>query len=129
MDTQSKSLGISKILFYQIIFTGLVTLAWSLESMQAVTAALFGALVAVTNSWLLAWRAGRIQQRPANDPQGDLRAMYFAFVERFAIVIMLFVAGFGALHLAALPLLTSFIAGQAVQTVLSLKTGLTSNGR
>ncbi len=129
MDMQSNTLGIRKILFYQVITACLMLLAWSFDSMQAVIAALFGALIAITNSWLLAWRAGRVAKRPADNPEGDLRVMLYAAFERFAIVIMLFVAGIGVLQLNALPLLTSFIAGQAVLSISSLKTGLTANGR
>lgn len=129
MDTQTNIPGVHKILFYQAVFLCLVVLAWSAQSIQAVMAATYGAAMAITVSLLLAWRAARIAKRPANDPHGDLRVIFFAAFERLAIVSMLFVAGFGVLQLSALPLLTSFITGYAVLTILSLKTGLTANGR
>lgn len=129
METERDTFGIRKILLYQAIIGGLIILAWVLDSTQAAMAALFGVLIAGINSWLLAWRSARLQNQPAGDPQRDLRAFYFAAFERFVIVIMLFTAGLGVLQLAALPLLSGFIAGLAVHTVLSFRTGSTSHGR
>lgn len=129
MDTQSQTLGIRKILIYQVIVSCLVILAWSMDSIQAVMAASYGAVMAITVSLLLAWRARRLQKRPVDDPHGDLRVVFFAAFERLAIVSMLLVAGFGVLQLSALPLLTSFFTGYAVLTILSLEMGLISNGR
>lgn len=125
----ARAINMRKILIYQAIVSSLVILGWLTDSQQAAVGALFGSAIALTNSGLLAWRMARVQRRPAGDAYRDLRSFYFAALERFAIVIMLFAAGLGALNLPALPLLSGFIAGQLVLTILSFRTGLTSHGK
>ncbi len=117
-----------KLLFSQLILALFAAAggAW-LIGVQGAVAALFGGGVAMTNTALLAWRAARMARRPPGAPHRDLRQMYFAALERFAIVAMLLAAGLGALRLAPGPLLAAFIAGQLVHMFSSLKSGLSTH--
>jgi ATP synthase protein I len=88
----------------------------------AAWAALFGAGIALTNTLLLAWRLHRGKRQLHTDAQRHLRSFYFSIVERFFIVGGLLAIGFGALHLAPLPLIAAFVAGQSAWMI----SGLTS---
>ncbi|WP_297528150.1 ATP synthase subunit I [Thiohalobacter sp.] len=117
-----------KLLFSQLILALFVAAgsAWP-GGVQGAVAALFGGAVAMTNTALLAWRAARMARRPTDTPHRDLRQMYFAALERFAIVAMLLAAGLGALHLEPGPLLAAFIAGQLLHMFSSLKSGFSTH--
>ncbi|RRQ21955.1 ATP synthase subunit I [Thiohalobacter thiocyanaticus] len=118
-----------KILILQLVILSLAagTLVM-VRPPEVAIAWLFGAGIALSNTALLAWRSHRLARRPATDVNRDLRAFFFSAIERLVIVIMLFVAGLGALELPPLPLLGAFIAGQLVLMISSFKTGLTTHG-
>lgn len=90
--------------------------------MPVARAALFGALIALCNTLLLAWRLHRGKRQVHVDAQRHLRSFYFSIVERFFVVGGLLAIGFGALHLAPAPLLAAFVAGQMAWMI----SGLTS---
>jgi ATP synthase protein I len=79
---------------------------------DAAVAVLYGMLVAVAASALLAWR----EHRAAQHPEWDERRLYGLLVrtaiERLLLLVGLLAFGFGVLRLAPLPLLTGLVVAQ-----------------
>ncbi len=76
-------------------------------------AVIFGGLVALANSVLLAWRM-RAAKRLINntDAQQDLRMLYRTGMERFVLVVVFLALGMGVLKLDPLVLIAGFVLGQ-----------------
>ncbi|RMG29744.1 MAG: hypothetical protein D6721_05355 [Gammaproteobacteria bacterium] len=86
-------------------------------------AGLYGALIALANTRLLAFRMARAAALPADDAQAALRLAWTSALERFALVALLFAVGLGPLALAPRPLLVVFAAGQLTYLIAGLRYG------
>ena len=71
-----------------------------------------GGLIAMANVLLLEWRRLRADRGRALSAGESLRLLYRTAVERFVLVLLLFVVTLGTLQLDPLALITGFIAGQ-----------------
>ena len=71
-----------------------------------------GGLIAMSNVMLLEWRRRRADSGRALSAGESLRLLYRTAVERFVLVLLLFVVTLGTLQLDPLALITGFIAGQ-----------------
>jgi F0F1-type ATP synthase assembly protein I len=79
-----------------------------------------GGLIAMTNVLLLAWRQRCADTGRAMSAGESLRLLYRTAVERFVLVILLFVIALGMLQLDPLALITGFIAGQLAMVLTEL---------
>lgn len=103
-----------------IVTAAAVGIGYLYGGSPAASAAGFGAAIALSNTVLLTWRLRRGKRQIHADAQRHLRAFYLSIVERFFVVSGLLAIGFGALHLAPLPLLAAFVAGQAAWMISAL---------
>ena len=72
----------------------------------------FGGGIATANIVLLLWRRYRADRGRALSAGESIRLLYRSALERFFVVVGLFVLGMGVLKLATPALLTGFIVGQ-----------------
>jgi len=80
---------------------------------QASTLAiLFGGLVALANSGMLAWRMRAAERRDDLDAQRDLRMIYRTGLERFVLVVFFLALGMGVLKLDPSVMIAGFVLGQ-----------------
>jgi ATP synthase protein I len=77
----------------------------------------FGGAIATANLLLLEWRRMAADSGPALSAAASLRLLYRTALERFVLVVTLFVLGLGVLRLEPLALLTGFIVGQVALIV------------
>jgi ATP synthase protein I len=96
---------------------GCLLLVWINEGGQAALAALYGGLVALTNSWLLAKRVARVGELAKRNPNYSAFTLYIGAVQRFLLVLVSLGIGLGWLHLAPLPLLVTFGVAQIAYIV------------
>lgn len=75
-------------------------------------AVIFGGLVALANSILLAWRMRAAKRLINADVQRDLRMLYRTGLERFVLVVAFLALGMGILKLDPLALIAGFVLGQ-----------------
>ena len=107
------ALGMRRLLIYQIILVGIVTLSlvW-MEGLLAAKSSLFGGMIVLMNTGLMMLHDKRAAQSDNNDAQRILKYVYLCAVERLVLTLVLFAVGLVALKLLPLPLLLGFIAGQ-----------------
>jgi ATP synthase protein I len=86
------------------------TVAYQVADPSAVKSIVYGNLVALISSLLLAWR--HKQGQKLSEPGLVLRHAYKTAIERFVWTIFLFVIGFKLLELSPLWLLAGFVVGQ-----------------
>ncbi len=114
MPQQSLQTTSRRIIFVQAglgVFTSLavyvVTLSW-----LAMISALFGALIAVTASFVSASRLQRASRLAYQQPRAGLAALYAGTTLRFLIVIFAFALGIGLLKLPAIHMILAFAIAQ-----------------
>ncbi len=105
-----------------VIFGSSLLFFW-LGSNVAV-AALFGGVVAVTNTLFLIWCMRTGAQRPVQDARKELAWLVRFSMERFLMVALLIVAGLGWLKLMPVPLLIGFVLGQLTLVVSTIFSGI-----
>lgn len=96
---------------------GCLLLVWIKAGGQAALAALYGGLVALTNSWLLAKRVARAGELAKRNPNYSAFTLYIGAVQRFLMVLVSLGIGLGWLHLAPPPLLITFGLAQIAYIV------------
>lgn len=104
---------IRKLLLTQsalVVLTSTVFLA--LSGGFAALSAVLGGLIAGASAVLLEWRRYRVDRGRALSAGASIRVLYRSALERFVLVLVLFVLGMGVLKLEPLALLSGFIAGQ-----------------
>lgn len=79
----------------------------------AVRSALYGGLCALLNAWLLGRRWRRAAHAARVSPGTEVSIIYVGALQRFAVLLGLFVVGMGWLKLEPVPLLVAFAAAQS----------------
>jgi F0F1-type ATP synthase assembly protein I len=87
----------------------------------AAIAALYGGATAAVNPLLVRLHTVRAR-RVAMDAGRTLVLLYWCAIERMLSTVVLLAVGFGALDLAAVPLLVGFVAGVIGQVIGALTT-------
>ncbi len=101
-----------KTVSFQIVLVLILAgLGWLYGGMPVAQAAVFGGLIAMTNTLLLTWRMLRGQRHPHADVQRHLRSFYASAIERFVLVAVMFGIGIAVLNLVPAAVLTGFIVG------------------
>lgn len=101
-----------------------VVVGYGLSGDGAAKALGFGAGIALSNTLLLVWHAGRMSKRAAQDPRLDLVIFVRSSAERFFVVMLSLAAGLGWLKLQAVYLMVGFVLGQLVHVVLAIINGI-----
>lgn len=99
------------------------TLVGAIYGQANALAVIFGGLVALANSVLLAWRMRAAKRRVNTVVQQDLRMLYRTGMERFVLVVALLALGMGVLKLGSPALIAGFVLGQLAWLV-----GVTTSG-
>lgn len=108
--TQSR---MRKILARLVVTQGVVTLAiavgfyLALSTPQAVWSVLYGGVMAVVVSLLLAWRVNRSAR-----PGAGVAGLYLSMLERMAFIAVAFAVGLAVLELVPLALLAGFVGAE-----------------
>jgi len=104
---------IRRILLGQIVL-GLITAAIVLAFWGGsdALAALFGAAIAVLNSLTLAFSLERAAAQAASEPGKAARRLFFGFVGRLILVVVMLALAMGWLQLHPLPLVAGFAMTQ-----------------
>jgi len=92
-----------------LVGAGLVYVVYGQANAFAV---IFGGLVALANSVLLAWRMRAAKRLINTDAQQNLRMLYRTGLERFVLVVVFLALGMGVLKLDPLVLIAGFVLGQ-----------------
>ena len=87
-------------------------LVYAVYGQASAMAVVFGGLVALANSGLLAWRMRVAKRRVDTDAQQDLRMLYRTSLERFALVVFFLALGMGVLKLDPPVMIAGFVLGQ-----------------
>lgn len=74
-------------------------------------------MIAITHTLLLEWRRGCADNGRALSGAESLRLLYRTALERFVLVVLLFVLALNVLQLDPLALIAGFIAGQVALMV------------
>jgi ATP synthase protein I len=110
------------LLILQIVLISAIVAFWGVYLGYAASrASLFGGLIALSNTGLLAWHMQRAQAKADYDAPGSLRIAFVCMAQRLILTLVLFTLGLGALHLLPLPLLSGFIAAQIAAFLNGLK--------
>lgn len=99
------------------------TLVGAIYGQANALAVIFGGLVALANSVLLAWRMRAAKRRVNTVVQQDLRMLYRTGMERFVLVVALLALGMGVLKLGSPALIAGFVLGQLAWLI-----GVTTSG-
>ncbi len=89
-----------------------VVLVYAVYGQANAFAVIFGGLVALANSVLLAWRMRAAKRLINTDAQQELRMLYRTGMERFVLVVVFLALGMGVLKLDPLVLIAGFVLGQ-----------------
>jgi F0F1-type ATP synthase assembly protein I len=92
-----------------ITVAGIVFVIYGLFS---AVSAVYGGLIAITNSSLLYWRKEAMAKETRFNAETSLLLMYRSSLERFLAVALLLYLGMAQFELDALALLSGFIVGQ-----------------
>lgn len=112
--------GIRKVAMAQAVFAPVAALAAAaLAGVQAGLAALYGVLVALAVSSVLAWRERQSIRHPEWDQHRLFKLFVRAGVERLVLLVVLLVVGFWVLGLRPLPLLLGLVLAQFAWLVLA----------
>jgi F0F1-type ATP synthase assembly protein I len=79
-----------------------------------------GGVIAMAHTQLLEWRRGCAESGPALTGGESLRLLYRTALERFVLVVLLFVLALGVLQLEPAALIAGFIAGQLALIVTGI---------
>lgn len=105
--------GLSKLLFTQVILTGVVFAGfWVRAGLPAAMPVWAGGLAAVANMVWLHWRRWSAANRPALNAEKSLMLLYRTVLERFAVVVLLLYLAMGPLGLDPGSVVAGFVAGQ-----------------
>ncbi len=104
---------IRRILLGQSVL-GLVTAVIVFAFWGGITAvaALFGAAVAVLNSFTLSVSVQRASAQAASEPGKAARCLFLGFIERLILVVVMLALAMGWLQLKPLPLIAGFAVAQ-----------------
>lgn len=122
-DTQMKAgTGIVRVQFIVVTFVSIVL--YSVLGSEVAQAALFGGSVAMANTlfWVWCMRAGVMG--PTLNARQELSRMVRFSLERFFLVALLMVAGFGWLKLMPAPMLSGFVLGQLTLVISTMFSGI-----
>lgn len=114
--------GIVRVQFIVVAFVSLVL--FSMLGSDAAQAAFFGGSVAMANTAFWAWCMHAGVRNPVQSGRQELSRMVRFSLERFFLVALLIVAGFGWLKLMPAPLLSGFILGQLTLVVSTIFSGI-----
>jgi ATP synthase protein I len=89
-----------------------VVVAYYLTGPIGAGAALYGGVVALINTLLLARRVTKAGETARTDPKLGVYSIYFGAIQRFVFVLVALGVGLGALKLKAEPLLATFAVAQ-----------------
>ncbi|HUW27121.1 MAG TPA: ATP synthase subunit I [Sulfuriferula sp.] len=98
-------------------------LVYAIYGQARTLAVIYGGLVTLANSILLAWRMRAAKRRINPDVGQDLRMLYRTSLERFVLVVAFLALGMGILKLDPLALIAGFVLGQLAWLV-----GVTTSG-
>ncbi len=98
-------------------------LVYAVYGQASTLAVIYGGLVTLANSILLAWRMRAAKLRINPDVQQDLRMLYRTSLERFVLAVVFLALGMGILKLDPLALIAGFVLGQLAWLV-----GVTTSG-
>ena len=105
--------GIQRVALAQAGLAPIAALAgWMFAGPGAATAALYGVLVALAVSAVLAWRERQSMRHPEWDQHRLFKLFIRAGIERLALLVGLLVVGLGVLKLAPLPMLLGLVLAQ-----------------
>jgi ATP synthase protein I len=110
--------GMRKQLGFQLVLITVASMVFfTLGNAVQAGSVWFGGAIATANLLLLEWRRMAADSGPALSAAASLRLLYRTALERFVLVVTLFVLGLGVLRLEPLALLTGFIVGQVALIV------------
>lgn len=102
----------TKIMIGQAAIIAAVALIfWLAMGLAEAAAALFGSMIVVLNNLVQVWQLKRADRIAGRDANSNLSYLIRCTIERYVVTVALFVAGIGALKMAALPLISGFIIG------------------
>ncbi|GAB4347154.1 MAG: hypothetical protein Kow006_06570 [Gammaproteobacteria bacterium] len=111
MISESRALlsRLHRLLVTQVVLTiAVAAFYFALKGGESAVAALFGGVIALTSSGILAWRARKTEQGKVLNAHQSMRVLIRSMLERYAAVAVLFGLGMGVLKLAPLPMLIGF---------------------
>jgi ATP synthase protein I len=100
-------LGMQALLIGVVVFLYLV-----LRGSSDAHAALFGGVCALLNAWLLGRRLRLAADVARSSPGREVALIYIGALQRFALLLALFIMGMGWLKLNPVPLLVAFGVAQ-----------------
>jgi ATP synthase protein I len=116
MFTGPRRIGISGIQRVALAQAGLAPIAaltgWLFAGIGAGLAVLYGVLVALAVSTVLAWRERQSMQHPEWDQHRLFKVFIRVGIERLVVLVVLLAAGLGVLKLAPLPMLLGLVLAQ-----------------
>lgn len=101
------------LLLRQALFIGIVVVFYLLLGDRSdAQAALFGGSCALLNTWLLGRRLRLADEVARLSPGQEVTVIYMGVVQRFTLLLALFILGMGWLRLNPVPLLVAFGTAQ-----------------
>jgi ATP synthase protein I len=114
--------GIRNILIAQVV---LVLTGFTVGIVQygkpVAVALMFGGLMTVINTLLLARCMTRAEKIASKDPGKNLKLIYLCAAQRLLMTVVLFGVGIGLLKMKPLPLLLGFMLGQVAHFLNGVK--------
>lgn len=89
------------------------------ESVDAMLATLYGALIGIMITLLVRRSTDRALQKAVDNPSHGIVIMFSGFFLRYAVAILGLLVGFKVLHLLTVPMITGFILMILVQVFTS----------
>lgn len=105
--------GVRNILFSQAVLVAATAAGWfGLRGVGAAQAALYGGVLALLSSLLLARRVQRAGDASVGNLAGGAASLYLGALQRFVLVVVGFGVGMGVLRLQPLPQIVGFAVAQ-----------------
>lgn len=105
--------GTRRVVWAQAVLAPVAALAGAaIAGMDEALAAMYGVLVALAVSAVLAWRERKSMDHPEWDQHRLMKLFIRVGVERLILLVVLLVVGLGALKLKPLPLLLGLVLAQ-----------------
>lgn len=105
-------LNMHKLILIQVVLLVIVSGIILSQGQLEMISAIYGGVITLTNTWLLAMRVKNNQNKLSQNNSEDVRSLYIGAIQRFVITLSAMAMGMGVLMLNPISLLVGFAVTQ-----------------
>jgi len=116
---------VRRVLVIQLLIVlGVSALYLAAAEAYSAQSALYGGMIALLGTWLMAWRITKAAETAAQDTNQGAFVIYAGAVQRFLLTLVLMALGMGTLKLAPVAILVGYATAQLAYTFNKVDTRL-----